>query len=544
MGDLAQDLLSASLRARLARAGSVVLLVGAGCAPHDAAPRVASPSERPIPHAATERAAPHATSTAPPGAGSSCQGDPHAGIVWRSDRELSTFWAIDQASRWNDSIGDTYPDFFAQGLPAAPGDTEALAAYARLRKKYSRETSSPDPDPAHPLDMLPPRMLAMDRYAEAFLCAKDPKTAGSALGMSDDEQATLEATFARFRPRLEAAYARAGYVEAAVKDLRALADRSHMVEFLGAMRRFYGSEALPDPLYVDILFTPPSRRHQATAIGAHMVIPLAETAAKDPKELAGWLGVVVHEFGHQFLAYVSDARRAELSTTIVGHGGLLQRRHPNVVDESLQSAFGNLLFLRDHLPEGLDESNVYGLEPELEYPDLIDSLARKVEPLVKDALAHGRVLDDAFIDAILAAQAKVAPPEIAHFSRVALVYAPKKRDRLDFEGMFWGRSRFVSESAHDFAETSRLAPKVARWVVVTTSDLDAERDAVVATMPDTARAVADLRGGYGGCARASLRPSGTWDVAVVGADAAGLRRVLIALERGAAPAAVRPLCVK
>jgi hypothetical protein len=276
-----------------------------------------------------------------------------------------------------------------------------------------------------------------------------------------------------------------------------------------------------------------------------MIIPLTDGVAGDPQALPGWLGVVVHEFGHQFLAYVSDARRDALSNRIAARGGLLQRRHANVVDEATQAALGNLLFMRERLPQFFEEGNVYSFEPDLDYPDLIDSLARAVEPLVKDALAKGQTFDAAFVDRVLAAQAAIAPPKLAHFSHVALLFAGSKQGRRDFDGLFWGRSRFNPREAAEFVASSTAAPELSRWVVATSATLAANAAALEASLPALALAEKDLAGGaWAGCVRAAPRPSGAWDVVVLAKDDAGLRRALIAVQRGLAPGDARPFCVK
>jgi len=466
-------------------------------------------------------------------------------VVWRVEPFVSLFWAIDQASGWDDESASTYAEFFQKGLPKENEDAEVLGAYARVRRAYSssgRAGAESEPDPAYPADMLPPRMTPAERYAHAFVCAGSIDAAANRLAMAPDHRKTLARTFAHFRPRLEAEFHRTAFLERALAAMKTDAEQAKMSEFLFAMARFYGTvDVLPSPLYVDLVWGPPDS-HQATAIDDHMMIPISETIASDPKALAGWIGVTVHEFGHQFLAYVPEEQRRWTSNRIIAKGGLLRRRHANVIDEATQAAFGNLLFMRERLPFALDERLVYAFEPGLDYPDIIDTLSRRAEPLVREALARGETFEGRYLDALLGAQAAAVAPRLDHFSHVALLFVGSREARRFFDGLFWGRSRFASTDVEDFAKTSRRAESLSRWVVLTSDELAAHREGLHQTMPDAERIERDL-GKHGGCVRASARASGAWDVTVLGRDLDGLRRVLIALRRGAAPREAHPFCV-
>jgi hypothetical protein len=465
-------------------------------------------------------------------------------VEWRTEPFVSLFWAIDQASDWDEGAGPSpYAEFFDKHLPRAAGDAEMLKAYGRLRRDYSQPTTpEPDPDPAYPSDMLPPKMTSSERFVHAFLCAGSTDAAAAALSMSPADQELLATVFAHFRPRLEVEFGRAEFLARAATDMKALAEQAKMSEFLFRMGRFFGTgSAVPVPLYVELVWAPPNA-HKATAIDDHMIIPISEKIANAPKELASWVGVTVHEFGHQFLAYVPEDQRRRASNQIVAAGGLLRRRHSNVIDEATQAALGNLLFLRERLPSALDEKFVYSYEPSLPYPDLIDSLSRRAEPLVRDAIAKGETFDGPYLDALLAAQAVVAPPLLEHHSHVALLFVGGADERTYFDGLFWRGSRFVVNDAAEFAKKSARAPSISRWVVVTMDELASNRDELSRTMPDVARLEQDLVK-KAGCVRASQRTSGAWDVAVVGRDLDGVRQTLIAVQRGLAPREARPFCL-
>jgi len=441
-------------------------------------------------------------------------------------------------------MSSPYAEFFAHGPASTPGDAELLKTYARLRREYSkaRDTAEPEPDPATPSDMLPPRATPSQRFAHAFMCAVSTDQAAARLSMTPSDQQTLASVFTHFRPRLEAEIRRTSFLPRAEREMKALADEARMSEFLFAMGRFFGTgDAMPVPLYVDLVWGPPDS-HQATAVDDHMIIPISEEIANDPKELASWVGVIVHEFGHQFLAYVPDVQRWRISNRILAVGGVLRRRHANVVDEATQAALGNLLFMRERLPAALDERFVYSYEPTLDYPDIIDTLSRRAEPLVRDALAQGEPFEGRYLEALLAAQAEVAAPRLDHFSHVALLLVGGETENKYFDGLFWGRSRFASSDVAEFVKHSAGADSISRWVVVTVEELAANREALRETMPDTGRIEHDL-GKKAGCVRASQRASGAWDVTVVGRDLDGLRRTLIAIRRGLLPGDARPFCI-
>jgi hypothetical protein len=253
--------------------------------------------------------------------------------------------------------------------------------------------------------------------------------------------------------------------------------------------------------------------------------------------------VVVHEFGHHFLSRVSRAERVRLSNLMLSEQGLLRQRHGNIIEEAMQAALGNLVFMRRSLPEHFDDRQAYSFEPRSEYPDAISSLALALEPHVEELLGREGSLQ-ALVERALREQAQLFPALLAHHTRVGVVLGNKDAQRY-FRGLFWGVSRWAHglEELAQFEVTSRSGPALARWVLLTLDDLTQQPELVSRVEVEGLAALASrVRAGRGpGCVQA-VRREGGWDVGVIARDRDGMRQLLIAVQRGLRIPDASPWC--
>jgi hypothetical protein len=456
-------------------------------------------------------------------------------ITWRHDRFANEFWVLDKLSAWDGDERNAYVRAFEQRGSLDPARRELLRRYADVRRKHAARPHTAPPAGV-PFDMMPPAAGPAERFAIAFLTARDEVAAVTALGLDADERATVLEAFRRLRPDLDTLVGDAGYLDTARTKLEADASAARMDEFLDQMKTFYAVDDAA-PYTVHLLWAPPGFG-QATVWDHDIVLPLTAKTVADERALAGWLGVVVHELGHAFLAEKPEAARAELSRRIVDAGGVLTRRHANIIDEATQTALGNVLFMRTRLPAGFDTRSLYAFDPDVEYPDAIDSLARAVAPLVEAALTTRDGFATVYLAKALDAQRGLFGDRPLHHAHVALVLAASAAILHDFEGLFFGRSR-VSYALGDtaqLADDSRASPTTTRWLVL----VESAAPRALWTQLGTASLAL---GKAAACARATRRAVGAgYDVVVVGKDEDAVRRMLIALHR-AREMPTKPMCL-
>ena len=252
------------------------------------------------------------------------------------------------------------------------------------------------------------------------------------------------------------------------------------------------------------------------------------------------VGVVVHELGHALLAQLGPKQSFDVTERILA-AGTINQRHNNIIDEATQAAIGNIVFLRDRLPEALDRFNIYSSDSFLEYPDAIDTLARALEPLVSTALAAGEPFQGAFLDRAVATQKALFGDAPAHYAHVAMVLTGSRQLLNQFNGQFWGNDRFSFglSDLSDFDAASKSAPRLSRWIVLTQAEATPE---VMSKLHLTS--AVKLAVGQGACVRAVPRVAqGGYDFLVLGRDPDSLRRVLIAVHRASGVPEKTPLCV-
>jgi hypothetical protein len=461
-------------------------------------------------------------------------------LQWRIDAFANEFWVLDHVAAWDGEDGNAYATAFEQRFKLDDARRELLRSYAAVRRAHARHVSSA-PDVRYPVDVMPPVAQNEERFALAFLLARDETAACAALHLDARETAAVTAAFAAFRKDIDTLVADSGYLSTAAQQLEQDAKTSQLADFVDRMKLFY---AVDDdaPYVVHVLWAPP-HFGQATVWDHEVILPLSATVTADRKDLAGWLGVIVHELGHALLSERPDADKRELSRRIVDASGLLNQRHSNIIDEATQAALGNILFLREHLPEGYRDTSIYSFEPKSQYPDAIDSLARAAAPLVAASLGTRDGFAKDYLPKLLEAQRRLFGDAPLHHAHVALLFTADHDAARDFNGMFWSVSRWNYDPANiaGFASDSHQSPTISRWIVLTAAE---------ATPELLAKLEAPIAKGlawkpHAACARAARRrPDGGYDVVAIGRDHDAVRRLLIELHRARAMPTTKPLCVE
>ncbi|MBA2664911.1 MAG: hypothetical protein H0U74_21665 [Bradymonadaceae bacterium] len=452
-------------------------------------------------------------------------------LRFRVSSFASHFWVIDQLSRWDGRLaGPHYQRYFDTRFGLGEQDLAVLAAYAEVRRAHSGAMFVDAPDSARPIDLLAPP-LSYEHFALSFLQAGDVEQAVATLELRGRDAASVRTVFGHFKERIDVLLLQADHLDSARDKLEALGVRGELRGYLARMASFFEvGDRLGAELVVEIVWAPDGYA-QATQFGPHMVIPLPVTSALEEADLAGWLGVVVHELGHFFLSCMGSEQRWQASQRILNEVGVVNARRANVVDEALATALGNIVFMGRAFPEYVNAHVFYSYDPDYEYPYAIDSLARALAPHIEERINAWGSFDAGFVERVIAVHREVFLPMPRHHTRIALVYADDAQHASHFAGLFPGISQWhqVGNEAAFAADSTRRAT-LTRWVLTTASGVlaDPERTQILAIplLDRLARRV--LAGRETACLQAQRRSTnGPFDFVAVGRTADDVRRLLI-----------------
>lgn len=454
-------------------------------------------------------------------------------VQWRVSGFASQFWIIDQLSRWDERlISPEYRRYFEVKGGVDAKDQAMLEAYAQVRRAHSGARFARVAEGQGMfLDLLSP-MRSYEEFSQVFLGAENLEQAVSQAGLNSEEGEVLRAVFAHFEPRIERLLASADYLRYAAKRLEVLGRRGELGGYLSRMAAFFGvEERHRQGLVVEIVWAPDGFA-QATQYGSQVVIPLPSTSAVEERDLAGWLGVIVHEFGHYFVSSMNSQWRQTASNRILNEVGVVNARRANVVDEALATALGNIVYMRRSFPEYFEERVFYSYDPDYEYPYAIDSLARALAPQLEVFLGQqGGAFDEAFLGRLIEIHREVFRPMPRHHTRITLVYAENVQMARTFVGLFPGirqLHRVGNEAA--FVADSARQHESPRWVLMTADRiLEHPERAQILSIPLIDRLARRVHDGQeSSCFQAyRRREHGPFDFVAVGRTADDLRRILI-----------------
>lgn len=458
-------------------------------------------------------------------------------VRWRVSEFASQFWIIDQLSRWDERvISPEYRRYFEIKGEIDAKDLAILEAYAQVRRAHSGAVFANRAERQSErqnvfLDLLSP-MRSYEDFSRAFLQADDVEQAIMKIALRKKEAEVIRTVFEHFRPRIERLLATSGYLKYSAKRLELLGYRGNLGEYLARMASFFRVEMSGEQRIVVEIVWAPDGFAQATQFGEHIVIPLPSTGVVEERDLAGWLGVIVHEIGHYFVSSMNGQRRQSASDRILSEVGIVNVRRANVVDEALATAIGNIVFMKRAFPEYFEDRVFYSFDPDYEYPYAIDSLARALAGPLEAWLGQvNGAFDEDFLDRLVEIHRHVFQPMPRHHTRIALVFAESSQMARYFVGLFPGirqlhrvgnEAAFVADSARQQAST--------RWVLMTAAHvLENPERAQILSIPLIDRLARRVQAGHEtSCFQAyRRREHGPFDFIAVGRTSDDLRQILI-----------------
>lgn len=468
-------------------------------------------------------------------------------VRWRVGSFANRFWIVDQISAWSESYtSPLYREMFEKRFGLTTEQSAALRRYAEIRSTHSRDDEPSDEELVrHPLGdrLVSPAPLPFERFAAAFFRAESVGEAGRNLGLSAEEIRDVKAAFAAVEEDVGRLLEGAAYLHQLKAELESLAQKTRLGEFLEQAAAFFGVSGEPELRYIGELLWAPPGHGKATVYEDRLVLPFAEDGLSKGN-VAGWLGVAVHELGHGFVSRLPDDERYELTKLLFERYGIVNQRHHNVLDEATHTALGNILFMRERLPEHFDDRSFYSYEPHNEYPYAIDSMARELEPVLRKWLAKPGAYPTQYIPAALEVQARLFGQMPKHHTHVGLVLTGSRATWSSFRGLFWGVSRLPVDAAkaEEFARASNENPTQTRWVVLTLEEV--RREGLLDQLGLGPLAKLRLTAKMAACTQARRRrPGRGYDFYVLGRDQEALRRMLIALHSRDGIPERRPFCI-
>ncbi len=458
-------------------------------------------------------------------------------VRWRVSEFASHFWIIDQLSRWDERvISPEYRRYFEIKGEINAKDLAMLETYAEVRRAHSGAVFANRVELQGGrqnvfLDLLSP-LRSYEDFSRSFLQADDVEHAIVALALRKKEVEVIRMVFEHFRPRIERLLTASRYLKYSAKRLELLSYRGDLGGYLARMASFFRVDtALERAIVVEIVWAPDGFA-QATQFGEHVVIPLPLTGVVEERDLAGWLGVIVHEIGHYYVSSMNSQRRQSASDRILSEVGVVNVRRANVVDEALATAIGNIVYMKRAFPEYFEDQVFYSFDPDYEYPYAIDSLARALAAPLEASLGQTNgAFDEGFLDRLVEIHRQVFRPMPRHHTRIALVFAENSQMARYFVGLFPGIRQLhrVGNEAAFVADSARQQEST-RWVLMTAAHVleDPER-AQILSIPLIDRLARRVQAGdETSCFQAyQRREHGPFDFIAVGRTPDDLRQILI-----------------
>ncbi len=315
------------------------------------------------------------------------------GITVTYREAANVFEIMDNVSMWlSGKCDEEYRAYWQERFGVSPADEQRFASYKQLRKRsYPRPPNdAADGSDARPASLFAPRK-PVDRLADAFY---DSATVDEALaklaGVATPEDiAELRAFYAVYRPQYESLLTESQLYLPIAAVIQKKLEEARADTYTADLARFYGVTDLPrfTALYV---WWPPVENVTANTRGRFLL--LKYHPAKHGRSAMSDIDIPIHEFAHYISAHQPEEQKRALTRTfLAGCDPTAYVKPVKILEEPLAVAHQKL-FLSVADPQRFDASVPwYGGDR------WIDPFAKAVYPELKDARAHGRMIDDALM---------------------------------------------------------------------------------------------------------------------------------------------------
>jgi hypothetical protein len=290
---------------------------------------------------------------------------------------------------WIDSlagttVGKTVPAHRAEylrlfGRPT-DADREQIAAFVAAREEHAqREAESAARAGVAPRASAMLGVFCASASVEAALASLKPElTPGAWDGLAK--------ALAYFRPKYEIVWDGGQVPQGFLHAARSDPGRAQLEALLAKIVRFYGVDPLGvPPPRIALVPVPPGWGTHAEAMGSVLLLEI-----RKGDSLADEASVVVHENSHFLWTLMPAARREQLAAAAAGMGDAEQRTY-RLFHEAIPTALGQGVADRAFRPTN------WSLDGFWYHIDEVDRCAKRIYPVIMDALDGGLTLDETLI---------------------------------------------------------------------------------------------------------------------------------------------------
>ena len=325
-------------------------------------------------------------------------------LLFNASKTANFFYTLDNlagSSGSHRAISDMYRQSWAKEVGFTPDDDKYLANFLILRRESRKKRERPAIHRPLRASLAPPSMTAQELFATCFLKGTSLKQALALLkslcNKDDKHVKRVERVFDHFAKRFDVLWEKKrGKLEKLAKEFSQRALVSKVAPFLDEVAAFYRSKVNDKTIFVNMMWAPSRVAHAAT-YGNHMIIPLPDGNDWNDDFVISRLGVIVHESSHYLFGSMAEELKSRITTEFVEKCGLLRNKHINILDEAVQTALGNALFLSRNFPESFDPKGFwYAFESQYDFPFAIDEFAKKLFGPLERALSAGETFYPTF----------------------------------------------------------------------------------------------------------------------------------------------------
>jgi hypothetical protein len=418
-----------------------------------------------------------------------------AQLRFATGQSANLFWMVDQLSQWDARYTSiAYRSYWEEKVTFSDSDYAVLDQYARLRRRLARLDESEVREGTSPWTSLfgSASILPHERFALAFFETRTPKDAATILKLSDGDKKVVIGTLIHFAKKLKDHWADenahlAGFSQKA-HVLVTLADAGG---FIDQMKTFYGiSTPLPATIPVNVLWGPPGLV-LPSHMGYHIILPVSSDKAESDEAVLQHLSMAVQEVGAFLLTKLPQETLAQASRALLRECGLVNPEQTEMVRVALQVALGEVLFLRERFPDLPRNPLLVPWSAELEYPWLVDELARGYAIQLREVFNQPGGFYPTFVARAIDVQRQLLPPRPRFYASTGVVFGDKTsvamfdglfgnvertsvsiddpRDFVDARGQRVNRAAFVITTAAHATNMYQALKKVTNWRLYTSS---------------------------------------------------------------------------
>ena len=371
-------------------------------------------------------------------------------LLVHANKTANFFYTLDHlagTTKSNRAISDLYRQTWAKEVGFKADDDRYLANFRTLRHEGKKKRKRPSVHRPLRTSLAPPSTTAFELYTTCFYKGSSLKEAFALLKnlCKKDEKhiERLARVFAHFAARFDTLYEkREAKLLKLSKEFSQRVLVSKLGPFLDEVAAFYRAKVDDKTIFVNIMWAPPRIAHATTA-GNHMVIPLPDEHDWTDEFIVSRLGVIAHESAHYLFGSISEELKGRITTEFIEECGLLRDKHINILDEAMQTALGNGLFLSRNFKKHFNARGFwYAFESKHSFPFAVDEYAKKLFLPLQKALATGEVFYPSFFRQAMAIYGETFPRRPKDFCKVAFLIGNQKAVRL-FNMTIAGKSRWA-----------------------------------------------------------------------------------------------------